>query len=679
MAHVDSPKGDLDASSGALSGPSVNVIPNDAIYPYGTTEQFPAMVDSNAKVLKNTAHAYMECSNKGICDRTLGTCACFIGYDGSACQRASCPSSAAGECSGHGTCNSIKQINADDYQNVYNLWDDQISMGCVCDSGYAGPDCSERSCKVGADPLYHDDYANVRYNNYTFQIFTTTAKNTIIGNYSLVYTDSFMKSWQTAAISTGSNCMAIIGALEALPNNVIPAGTMRCLQNVNALESGGQDAVTENIYDPTHYTILEKFTLAFPGNAGKSKQLDLNLNLDGTRPTLISPQDTNTTGSTVGYAVYSNGFAGEDTDYVSDYCQGVLVSLQTSTATSFFHTLTMSTQTQINLLKTCLGDSDGNPANNVEVYNWDHGDSQSTFSNFINPHVIKLIDATQDQPEPGDHLFVPGFYEDPARRPYPKTNLCNQPSSGTFATSCSNENSPGFYAVIYFDGTNFNIFNRAATDYGPTTLFHVYTTKGYLQLVNPNAAAVTINGLMTTTAAVARSYYSNTVYATTSSPSGTFVGQVDCVSNPEGMNGALDCLQKGDLVFLLNTAVTSVSNTVSASNIANNPVYLDMYTVNRIGVKPYSSSARVEDERHPVVLDMGVNALYFQNNIATGGVYSLGNSVGGAQFYKFYPPTGYNYVGECAKRGLCDNTLGTCNCFAGYTSDNCAIQNALAK
>ena len=54
MAHVDSPKGDLDASSGALSGPSVNVIPNDAVYPYGTTEQYPAMVDSEGNVLLNT-------------------------------------------------------------------------------------------------------------------------------------------------------------------------------------------------------------------------------------------------------------------------------------------------------------------------------------------------------------------------------------------------------------------------------------------------------------------------------------------------------------------------------------------------------------------------------------------------------------------------------------------------
>jgi len=46
LAHVDSPKGDLDASGGALTGPSVTVVQNSDIYPYGTTEQFPAAEDS---------------------------------------------------------------------------------------------------------------------------------------------------------------------------------------------------------------------------------------------------------------------------------------------------------------------------------------------------------------------------------------------------------------------------------------------------------------------------------------------------------------------------------------------------------------------------------------------------------------------------------------------------------
>merc|ERR1719409_2668984 len=48
----------------------------------------------------------MECSNKGICDRKAGVCECFDGYEGTACVRASCPN----DCSGHGTCETIKEL-----------------------------------------------------------------------------------------------------------------------------------------------------------------------------------------------------------------------------------------------------------------------------------------------------------------------------------------------------------------------------------------------------------------------------------------------------------------------------------------------------------------------------------------------------------------------------------------
>jgi hypothetical protein len=232
MAHVDSPKGDLDASSGALTGPSVNVIPNDAVYPYGTTEQYPAMVDSECNILTNTAHDYMECSNKGLCDRAAGLCACFPGYDGAACQRASCPTSAAGVCSGHGTCDSIKMVAKDDFFNEYNLWDENISMGCNCDFGYYGADCSERRCKVGPDPLFHDDFANARFSNATYQIATTTLpslKNTLVGNYSIIFYDFTGMPWTTIPIDVFARCDAVINALESIPSNIIPKGSVRCL------------------------------------------------------------------------------------------------------------------------------------------------------------------------------------------------------------------------------------------------------------------------------------------------------------------------------------------------------------------------------------------------------------------------------------------------------------------
>ena len=47
------------------------------VYPHGTTEQYPLMVDSAGGSLTNTGHAYAEYGNKGICDRKSGECDCF--------------------------------------------------------------------------------------------------------------------------------------------------------------------------------------------------------------------------------------------------------------------------------------------------------------------------------------------------------------------------------------------------------------------------------------------------------------------------------------------------------------------------------------------------------------------------------------------------------------------------
>lgn len=77
---------------------------------------------SNGTTIDNTAHYYMECSNKGICDRSAATCACFVGYEGTSCQRASCPN----DCSGHGVCKTNRELASDDYGNVYELWDADI-------------------------------------------------------------------------------------------------------------------------------------------------------------------------------------------------------------------------------------------------------------------------------------------------------------------------------------------------------------------------------------------------------------------------------------------------------------------------------------------------------------------------------------------------------------------------
>ncbi|CAM9423706.1 unnamed protein product [Ectocarpus sp. 12 AP-2014] len=134
----------------------------------------------------NVAHlTRTECSDMGTCDRVSGECACVDGFEGSACDRMSCPGAAAtssveGEtgggtyddsetaCNGHGQCMTMAMLAeatdengvATDYTyggtpNDPLTWDHDMVQGCLCDDGYEGHDCSLRTCPYGDDPDTH--------------------------------------------------------------------------------------------------------------------------------------------------------------------------------------------------------------------------------------------------------------------------------------------------------------------------------------------------------------------------------------------------------------------------------------------------------------------------------------------------------------------------------------------
>lgn len=124
------------------------------------------------------AHALAECSGVGLCNRESGACECFDGFEGDSCQRLVCPSSTAGECSGHGRCVSMKRMAA--MSDAFPLsapttytgavdsttWDEEMTYACVCDSGwtvglganerqlaeYFGNGCELKRCPSGDDP-----------------------------------------------------------------------------------------------------------------------------------------------------------------------------------------------------------------------------------------------------------------------------------------------------------------------------------------------------------------------------------------------------------------------------------------------------------------------------------------------------------------------------------------------
>lgn len=178
------------------------------------------------------AHFYMECSNKGTCNRATGECQCFPGYTGEACSRTACPN----DCSGHGLCRRLIDIVGIDY----NAWDAYKTQRCVCDAGYKGTDCSLQKCPMGDDPITRLNNRNevqaVAFKNkddaYVMADFHGDSDEN--GNkllpmgdtflFSLEFTDEMGDSWITESINLFdfSNLeVNVKQALESLPNKVV--------------------------------------------------------------------------------------------------------------------------------------------------------------------------------------------------------------------------------------------------------------------------------------------------------------------------------------------------------------------------------------------------------------------------------------------------------------------------
>ena len=97
----------------------------------------------------NDAHPVVECANKGVCDRKSGECVCFSNYEGIACERTVCPN----RCSDAGVCFTQSQLAAEAGATYTTPWDAEKHVGCVCDIGRRGPDCSLIECPSGPDVM----------------------------------------------------------------------------------------------------------------------------------------------------------------------------------------------------------------------------------------------------------------------------------------------------------------------------------------------------------------------------------------------------------------------------------------------------------------------------------------------------------------------------------------------
>ena len=202
------------------------------------------------------------------------------GYEGTACVRASCPN----ECSGHGTCESIKELaeqksyntNAhdvptttpvgsapDNHHNfdlaieesyAYDLWDQDKTLGCKCDPVYYGADCSLKKCKYGVDPLFYDNADGVIKQTSVIHLGSkSTQRGAIGGSFRIVFYDVFGEKYVTKQISTGASADAVRQSLENLPNGVIShsstdiTGTPPAAVTVSQQANGGTVTKTGTI------------------------------------------------------------------------------------------------------------------------------------------------------------------------------------------------------------------------------------------------------------------------------------------------------------------------------------------------------------------------------------------------------------------------------------------------
>lgn len=684
VAWVDTPKGDLD-SSGSISGPDEIISVNSELYPYGTTEQFPNMRDSDLNLLEQTGHYYAECSGSGECNRKTGECECADGFDGHACQYIECPGEEF-ECSAHGTCHKMNTIAQKDYGSKYSIWSQNSLKGCICDKGWYGGDCSLRHCKHGLDPQFTgDDIQTYQVPSFFFTVVTTSATRDFndgvisgTGYYRIRVFDHVGQGYLSAPIAAGASCTDVVNALQAVPNGLIPTDSLECystaFEQKNPLQYdqrsnfevqydtlysfyfGGENGVNSNskvmnlrtkpafaeigyrnAFDLNRSTDVlltgDLYLLRFRDIIGNIGQPEVDIYSDySRRPTIGS------TGGTVVAKMWTNGQQGASVDYFGDHCDNLRVRVMRAGKGDYFLWGPFVPE----VLYECLGHSKWE--NNTEDEQWNYGSVQ-------NPHPIRLVRHVAD-PSAGGFFSLLWFD--------PEVQYWDQ-SDGTI-DSVTNALKKGALRLMH-------PFHSLDDD--DRVEYNIYSSKGKAEMIGPESNAVF-------KFADNKIYMVNTTYDLRGGKDDG--AGFSCEALGISKNAASKdkpCLDKNDLFFVVDPYQNE-----------NSPSYLNMYTAVSITTQhtgdaniPYDNAAI---ESVGQAYNLSTNAQYYYNqshykrhvittDLNTNWAHDAVTSNARFRVYKFtpHPDSTYTYVSECSNRGLCNAFEGVCECFPGYHGDAC--------
>merc|ERR1711939_830411 len=251
---------------------------------------------------------------------------------------------------------------------------------------------------------------------------------------------------------------------------------------------------------------------------------------------------------------------GEFIDYFATQCAGVYVKASNAyQEVNYGSVLTSITSAETKLLKKCLGDSDGETSNNVEVYDWDYGSSDATGPYMGgNPHIIKLVKKNPNDDYDGGKFYLTWWHD----------------FENEFVLANDIESEDEEYAVFTTDGTAERVF------------------------LDQNG-----NGIMDS----AWGKNESRVYARFDQYSSLIYTSVD-TSCETGNSTVEPCLERGDKLFVFDahwgTEAPVGSNGWVASSTANTG---DMFTIERIWKTEDTATSDTVEDKYRLQLNAAIN------------------------------------------------------------------------